>query len=468
MATMITDEGINCGACEPECPNAAIYQGGIEWEALDGTKHPPLSNDFFYIVPEKCTECVGFYDHEACAAVCPVDCCIPDPERPETEDALAVRAKEIHPEKEFPVELPSRFRKAAPAAAAAPQASGAAPLAPTAGAQMVAAPLRMARFGKVERKIEPLATPARRGGPSVDELPIDFEEALQIVQAGAPIGAGSRLVRLAVCLAQPLLGALPAAAKAKLEEAMGDRRIFSASGSTGFNIMLHVLLFPLLAMAFAVLAEGDSIYTRGLTNWFFLGMSISIAECVWRLREAVIRARPLSEVVWRGSIYGYALLPLALPLASRAGAARRMGEVGAEGFYGKETSFDEKRERERRYGEIYSLEERPDGWIFRLELPRQIPPSGVKDQLGVGGAMPDYDLTTRVLPGGLQVHGRVVDERLRTIAASAPAFPADFTTEVPLRERPLGYVQRYGNKLLEVVVLKVSAVEKLPRTANAA
>src|SRR5437773_2756600 len=33
MATMITSECINCGACEPECPNTAIYQGGVEWQA---------------------------------------------------------------------------------------------------------------------------------------------------------------------------------------------------------------------------------------------------------------------------------------------------------------------------------------------------------------------------------------------------------------------------------------------------
>ena len=27
MATTITDECINCGACEPECPNEAISEG---------------------------------------------------------------------------------------------------------------------------------------------------------------------------------------------------------------------------------------------------------------------------------------------------------------------------------------------------------------------------------------------------------------------------------------------------------
>ena len=37
MAIMITDECINCGACEPECPNTAIYEGGVEWTWSGGT-----------------------------------------------------------------------------------------------------------------------------------------------------------------------------------------------------------------------------------------------------------------------------------------------------------------------------------------------------------------------------------------------------------------------------------------------
>ena len=37
MAIIITDECINCGACEPECPNNAIYEGAIEWRISDGT-----------------------------------------------------------------------------------------------------------------------------------------------------------------------------------------------------------------------------------------------------------------------------------------------------------------------------------------------------------------------------------------------------------------------------------------------
>ena len=110
MATIITSDCINCGACEPECPNTAIYAGGVPWE-LSGASNPAIAQDIFYIVPSKCTECVGFYDHEACAAVCPVDCCIPDPNNPETESVLLQRARALHPELTLPDDAPSRFRK---------------------------------------------------------------------------------------------------------------------------------------------------------------------------------------------------------------------------------------------------------------------------------------------------------------------------------------------------------------------
>src|SRR5690349_16709672 len=142
MATIITSECINCGACEPECPNTAIYAGGVDWE-LDGATSPPIAQDIFYIVPSKCTECVGFYDHEACAAVCPVDCCVPDPNNPETEQVLLTRAQALHPEQTFGADIPSRFRKegsggstaeAAPANGVAPAAADGPAPAPAAAA----------------------------------------------------------------------------------------------------------------------------------------------------------------------------------------------------------------------------------------------------------------------------------------------------------------------------------------------
>ena len=147
MATMITSECINCGACEPECPNTAIYQGGVEWE-MNGLKHAPLSADVFYIVPEKCTECVGFHDQEACAAVCPVDVCIPNPDIPETEAVLLQRARELHPSVEFGADVPSRFRAAGGSAAPAAAASAGASPAPAAASAAPAPPPVMASAGE--------------------------------------------------------------------------------------------------------------------------------------------------------------------------------------------------------------------------------------------------------------------------------------------------------------------------------
>ncbi|HCF59387.1 MAG TPA: 4Fe-4S ferredoxin [Myxococcales bacterium] len=100
MATMITDVCISCGACEPECPNAAISQG-----------------DSIYVIdPKLCNECVGFHDELACAAVCPVDACVPDPSQVETEAQLLAKATKLHPDRQFPAldALPaalSHFRK---------------------------------------------------------------------------------------------------------------------------------------------------------------------------------------------------------------------------------------------------------------------------------------------------------------------------------------------------------------------
>ena len=114
MAIKITDECINCGACEPECPNNAIYEGGVEWALADGTtikgsftlmdgsvmdadqRNAPIANDIYYIVHNKCTECQGFHEEPQCAAVCPVDCCVADDDYRETVDQLMDKKNRLH------------------------------------------------------------------------------------------------------------------------------------------------------------------------------------------------------------------------------------------------------------------------------------------------------------------------------------------------------------------------------------
>ena len=112
MAIKITDECINCGACEPECPNNAIYEGGTDWAWAEGTRlervtvndavidantpQQALSDEFYYIVSDKCTECVGFHEEPQCAAVCPVDCCVLDLNRQEGQAELQQKKVWLH------------------------------------------------------------------------------------------------------------------------------------------------------------------------------------------------------------------------------------------------------------------------------------------------------------------------------------------------------------------------------------
>ncbi len=66
MAYKITEECISCGACEPECPVKAISEG----------------ETIYVIDPNKCVECVGYFESSKCAEICPVDAPQPDPDHP--------------------------------------------------------------------------------------------------------------------------------------------------------------------------------------------------------------------------------------------------------------------------------------------------------------------------------------------------------------------------------------------------
>lgn len=116
MAIKITDECINCDACVSECPNNAIYEPDQDWAYADETslrgiidlangtqvdadqRMPSQSDEFYYIVTDKCTECKGFHDEPQCAAVCPVDCCVPDEDNVESEEELLKKKAWLHDE----------------------------------------------------------------------------------------------------------------------------------------------------------------------------------------------------------------------------------------------------------------------------------------------------------------------------------------------------------------------------------
>ncbi len=80
MALLIAEECTSCGACVEECPNEAIRE-----------EYP-----IYVIAPDKCTECVGFYDEPQCVAVCPVECIVPDPAHAESREELLAKKERLH------------------------------------------------------------------------------------------------------------------------------------------------------------------------------------------------------------------------------------------------------------------------------------------------------------------------------------------------------------------------------------
>jgi len=84
MAYKITEECISCGACEPECPNNAISEG----------------ETIYVIDPGRCTECMGAHESSRCVDVCPVDCCVLDPDCKESKEDLLKKWRGLHPGEE--------------------------------------------------------------------------------------------------------------------------------------------------------------------------------------------------------------------------------------------------------------------------------------------------------------------------------------------------------------------------------
>ena len=438
MATMITAECINCGACEPECPNNAISQG----------------DPVYVIAPELCTECVGFHDYEACAAVCPVDVCVTDPKNIESEDVLVARARALHPELTIGDAFQSRFRKggvtAAPAATAQPAAAAAAPVA---AAKPVAAAV-VAKAPPVVPSAKPTPAPVKKEQRPkknfANELPGSFDDAMKQIQAGGSTLPG--WFRTAVILAQPLIGALPHGIKKRLEVAL-QSSLFTAGGSTAVNIVHNAVLYPLIAAGVGVAVHDPAfIFDKGINNYLLVGLLLAALEGIFRLKDGLFKVKPAEEMKFPPSIYGGPLALVADSLLSKhIGLVREM-PIPVEGFYSK--GFVAKRERERRYGNIYTVEDCGGAFLMRMEFPRWLPDLGIKNREQLSDEMPDYDYDLSLQDGELIVKGKCTDEKVRKISSSVGAFPPEFTSIIPFHGRISGFAHQFNDKTLEVLLVK--------------
>jgi hypothetical protein len=446
---MITSECINCGACEPECPNNAISQG----------------DPVFVIDPVLCTECVGFHDYEACAAVCPVDCCVTDPNNIESEEVLIARAKVLHQDTDFAENFQSRFRKGqgqpeaaaatetAKPVSAAPPPLTAAPVNPT--PPKAPAPTKAVQPAPAPKPVSPAKVAPAKKEPQPKktfpkEVPQSFAEVSSRYKTSGSLARG--WPRTLVLLAQPVLGALPHKTKKRIEDAV-QSPLFTAAGSTGLNILHNIVLYPIIAMLIAVAIKGPQILgSQAINSFVLMGLAVAIAEAVFRLRSGIFGAKPAEEMEFSAAIYGVPLALAVAPLLEKHGGLIRELPIPVEGFYSK--GFDDKLERERRYGNVYTVEDRGGALLLRLEFPRRMPDIGIASRASLPDEMPDYDYDLVLNDGQFVIKGRCADENVRKISSSFGAFPPEFTTIITLKERIVGFAHHFEDKMLEVFLLK--------------
>jgi hypothetical protein len=310
--------------------------------------------------------------------------------------------------------------------------------------------------------VKPVASPVTpKAAPAVktdvrtkktfpNEVSASFEELSNQYRSSGSLSKG--LGKALVILAQPVLGALPHNTKKKLEAAV-QSPWFTAAGSTGLNIVHNAVIYPVVCMVVAAILQGPAVlFSREINNYILVGIILAVAEAVYRLKDGILGAKPAEQMVFLAAVYGVPLGIILRPILERHAGIIRDLPIPVDGFYSK--GFVEKLERERRYGNVYTIEDRGGALFLRLEFPRRLPDIGLAERSRLPDEMPEYDYDLALKDSQFVVKGKCTDEKVRKISSSIGAFPPEFTTIIPLRERVVGFAHRFENKLLEVFLLK--------------
>jgi hypothetical protein len=143
-------------------------------------------------------------------------------------------------------------------------------------------------------------------------------------------------------------------------------------------------------------------------------------------------------------------------------AARTTRVVAFDGF--RSDLYDEKLERDRRYGTVYTVVEHKNAYLVRLEMPRRLASSALRATWNMPGEMPDYDYTITLTSNGLTVKASVPGEALRRLSYISTSFPADFMTRIEFSQPVDSFCHRLRDKVLEIIVFKRTAARDANQT----
>jgi hypothetical protein len=133
-------------------------------------------------------------------------------------------------------------------------------------------------------------------------------------------------------------------------------------------------------------------------------------------------------------------------------SVRQQRVIAFDGF--RSDLFEDKLERDRRYGTVYTVWEQENAFLVRLELPRRMPKSSLRDTWKIPDEMPDYACTLRLADNVLFVRASLPDEARRRLSYVSASFPSDFETRIDFQTPVVSYSHRLHSKMLEVIVNK--------------
>jgi hypothetical protein len=138
----------------------------------------------------------------------------------------------------------------------------------------------------------------------------------------------------------------------------------------------------------------------------------------------------------------------------RGPATRTDRHVAFDGY--RNPMHDEKVERDRRYGTVYTVVEHANAYLVAIEMPRRIPASSLKQLWKLPDEMPDYDYTVTLHGNVLAVRAGVRGDAMRRLSYISASFPSDFLTRVEFDRPVTSFKHRMRDKMLEIVVFKAA------------
>jgi hypothetical protein len=147
----------------------------------------------------------------------------------------------------------------------------------------------------------------------------------------------------------------------------------------------------------------------------------------------------------------------------RGPATRTDRHVAFDGY--SDPMHDEKIERDRRYGTVYTVVEHANAYLVSIEMPRRIPASSLKELWKLPDEMADYDYTVTLHESVLAVRAGVRGDAMRRLSYISASFPSDFLTRVEFEQPVNSFKHRMRNKVLEIVVFKAAGSTTVSRVA---